>query len=103
MLLDRTYRNYDYRITAMQPQVVDTAILQILLDKFVELGLIDELARFQIYSDAAEAVSNLPGDNIEIAAELIMLADSQIGENGELKCNNDNGTSIFDDGAASAN
>lgn len=88
MFLDRTaYQKRAYKNIPMQLQFVDTAILQTLLDKFVELGLIDELVRFQIYSNAAESIQRLPGDNIEIMAELIMLADSHIDDDGKLKAN----------------
>lgn len=71
----------------MQPQFVDSVILKTLVDRLVALGVIGAIDRFEIYSDAAAAVGELPGDNTEMAAELIMLADGELDERGELSAN----------------
>lgn len=88
MILERQTRTLrEYSISAMQPQFVDTVLLKTLVDRLVALGVIGEIDRFEIYSDAAAAVEQLPGDNIDMIAELIMLADAELDERGELKAN----------------
>lgn len=68
----------------MHHQFADTAILKVLLNKLVTLGVISESDRFEIYSDTAEAVSAVPGVDVNLPAELIMLADETISADGEL-------------------
>lgn len=68
----------------MNHQFAVTAILETLLNKLVKLGVISEMDRFEIYSDTAEAVSAVPGVDVDMPAELIMMADRTISDDGEF-------------------
>lgn len=78
MLLELEKRtNHYYTVPAMNPQFADTAILKALVDKLVSVGVISETDRFHIYSEAAALINEIPGDNVDMVAELIMLADTE--------------------------
>jgi hypothetical protein len=72
-------------MTTIDAQYIDTAILKSLLDELVAVGVISELSRLKVYSDAAEAIQRIPGDHFDIVSDLLLLADGLHDENGELK------------------
>ena len=59
----------------MDPRFAEVAILKVVLDRLVKLGLISEQDRYEIYVDAADAANAAVLSDPKVSVDLLMLAD----------------------------
>lgn len=59
----------------MEPRFAEVAILKVLLNRLVKLGLISEQDRYEIYVEASTAANAAVLSDPKVAVDLLMLAD----------------------------
>jgi hypothetical protein len=59
----------------MKPRFAEVAILEVLLNRLVKLGLISEQDRYEIYVEASTAANAAVLSDPKVSVDLLMLAD----------------------------
>lgn len=59
----------------MNPRFAEVAILKVVLDRLVKLGVISEQDRYEIYVEASTAANAAVLSDPKVSVDLLMLAD----------------------------